>query len=252
MRACASFGVSLVVRLGAMSVAFEGGIVSAGGLQYRQLPPAARPSAHPTAVDALMDALDEQYEEDKSFTEMFDPAQSKVQCAFAFEVAARSVQTGRSDKGCRVQSSVEGDRRLRGGDAVRCRRARAGVFGRPEEAAAGRARSRHAAVPRAGGGGCAGGGGGRGRSESEPLPVRLACSTWSCCGDACCHGDTCCQTWGRPPRLSSLAIAHAIAIAHANGQHRERVSVCCIHCVHSLVSPAPRYSRTYMIVWRRP
>ena len=105
MRACASFGVSLVVRLGAMSVAFEGGIVSAGGLQYRQLPPAARPSARPTAVDALMDALDEQYEEDKSFTEMFDPAQSKVQCAFAFEVAARSVQTGRSDKGCRVQSS---------------------------------------------------------------------------------------------------------------------------------------------------
>ena len=105
MRTCASFGVSLVVRLGAMSVAFEGGIVSAGGLQYRQLPPAARPSARPTAVDALMDALDEQYEEDKSFTEMFDPAQSKVQCAFAFEVAARSVQTGRSDKGCRVQSS---------------------------------------------------------------------------------------------------------------------------------------------------
>ena len=65
---CASFGVSLVVRLGAISVAFEGGIVSAGGLQYRQLPPAARPSARPTAVDALMDALDEQYEEDKSFT----------------------------------------------------------------------------------------------------------------------------------------------------------------------------------------
>jgi hypothetical protein len=92
MRACASFGVSLVVRLGAMSVAFEGGIVSAGGLQNRQLPPAARPRARPTAVDALMDALDEQYEEDKSFAEMFDPAQSKVQCAFAFEVAARSVQ----------------------------------------------------------------------------------------------------------------------------------------------------------------
>ena len=104
MRVCASF-VSLVVRLGAMSAAFEGGIVSAGGLQDRQLPPAARPSARPTTVDALMDALDEQYEEDKSFTEMFDPAQSKVQCAFAFEVAARSVQTGRSDKGCRVQSS---------------------------------------------------------------------------------------------------------------------------------------------------
>ena len=39
-----------------------------------------------------------------------------------------------------------------------------------------------------------GGGGGRGRSGSEPLPVRLACSAWSCCGDACCHGDTCCQT----------------------------------------------------------
>jgi hypothetical protein len=35
MRACAFFGVSLVVRLGAMSVAFEGGIVSAGGLQTR-------------------------------------------------------------------------------------------------------------------------------------------------------------------------------------------------------------------------
>ena len=49
--------------------------------------------------------MDEQYEEDKSFAEMFDPAQSKVQCAFAFEVAARSVQTGRSDKGCQVQSS---------------------------------------------------------------------------------------------------------------------------------------------------
>ena len=76
-----------------------------GGLQDRQLPPAARPSARPAAVDALVDALDEQYEEDKSFAEMFDPAQSKVQCAFAFEVAARSVQTGRSDKGCQVQSS---------------------------------------------------------------------------------------------------------------------------------------------------
>jgi hypothetical protein len=53
----------------------------------------------------LVDALDEQYEEDKSFVEMFDPAQNKVQCAFAFEVAARSVQTGRSDKGYRVLSS---------------------------------------------------------------------------------------------------------------------------------------------------
>jgi hypothetical protein len=104
MRACASF-VSLVVRLGAMSVAFGSGIVSAGGLQYRQLPPVARPSAHPAAVDALVDALDEQYEEDKSFAEMFDPAQSKVQCAFAFEVAGCSVRTGRSDKGGRVQSS---------------------------------------------------------------------------------------------------------------------------------------------------
>ena len=103
MRAGASF-VSLLVRLGAMSVAFEGGIVSAGGLQDRQLPPAARPSTR-FAADALADAFDEQYEEDKSFTEMFDPAQSKVQCAFAFEVAARSVRTGRSDKGCQVQSS---------------------------------------------------------------------------------------------------------------------------------------------------
>ena len=102
MRAGASF-VSLLVRLGAMSVAFEGGIVSAGGLQDRQLPRAARPSTH-FAADALADAFDEQYEEDKSFTEMFDPAQSKVQCAFAFEVAARSVRTGRSDKGCQVHS----------------------------------------------------------------------------------------------------------------------------------------------------
>ena len=93
MRACASFGVSLVVRLGAMSVAFEGGIVSAGGLQYRQLPPAARPSARPAAVDALMDALDEQYEEDKSFTEMFDPAQSKVQCAMVTIPSTNSFHT---------------------------------------------------------------------------------------------------------------------------------------------------------------
>ena len=104
MRACASFDVSLVVRLGAMSVAFEGGIVSAGGLQDRQLPPAARPSAGLT-INTLVEVLDEQYEEDRTFVEIFEPAQSKVQCAFAFEVAARSVRTGRSDTGCQVQSS---------------------------------------------------------------------------------------------------------------------------------------------------
>ena len=57
MRACASF-VSLIVRLGAMGVAFEGGIVSVGGLQDRQLPPAAQPSTH-FATDALADAFDE-------------------------------------------------------------------------------------------------------------------------------------------------------------------------------------------------
>jgi hypothetical protein len=105
MRACASI-VSLIVRLGAMIllVAFESGIVSVGGLQNRQLPPAAWPSARPTA-DALADALNEQFEEDQTFADMFDPTASAVQCAFGFEAAARTTSTGRSDRGCQVKSS---------------------------------------------------------------------------------------------------------------------------------------------------
>ena len=71
-----------------------------GGLQDRQLPPAARPSARP-AADALTDALDEQvFEEDKTFAETFDPKASAVQCAFGFEAASRTASTGRSDRGC--------------------------------------------------------------------------------------------------------------------------------------------------------
>jgi hypothetical protein len=60
--------------------------------------------------------LDAHFEEDQTFAEMFDPTAIAVQCAFGFEAASRTVSTGRSDRGCLVESSHKAKK----GKPVRC------------------------------------------------------------------------------------------------------------------------------------